>query len=66
MTVTLLLVFGAVAQERHIATPRKPPDQPERELLTVVLDRRIASIDNPGRLELGPILTCELGPGDAA
>jgi hypothetical protein len=66
MAVTLLLVFCAVAQERDIAAPRKLTDQPERELLTVVLDRRIASIDNPGRLELGAIPACELSPGDAA
>jgi hypothetical protein len=66
MAVTLLLVFCAVAQERDIAALRKPPDQPERELLTVVLDRRIASIHDPRRLELGAIPACEFDPGDPA
>jgi hypothetical protein len=39
MPMTLLLILGAAAHERHVALAVQFPDQSERERLPVVLDR---------------------------
>src|SRR6266516_4401268 len=60
------LVFRAVAHECHAANPREPFDEPERELLTVILDRAVPRINGAVHEQLAAVLPDKLRPGDAA
>ena len=43
--MTLCLIFGAVAQERHATRGSELLEEAQRELLTVVLDGSAALVD---------------------
>jgi len=45
--VTVLFVFGAVAQQRHRLGFRKMLQEPQSEFLAVILDSLIVEIDRP-------------------
>src|SRR5262245_49048869 len=66
MAMTLLLVLGAVAEQRHVAAPCQLLDQPQRELLAVVLDGGVVAIDCAVGAKLASIPPDELRPGHLA
>src|SRR4051794_14219478 len=48
-TMAMLLVRGAVAQQRHVLLRRQVLDQPQRELLPGIPDERILFFCRPGK-----------------
>jgi hypothetical protein len=64
--VALRLVFGAVAHQGDPIPARKPLDQTERELLTVILDRAAPRINGSVHEQFPSIFPKESGPRDAA
>jgi len=55
-------VLSAVAEQRHVAPAPKGLEEPQRELLTVVLDPLVASVDTARLLKFSAIATGELAP----
>jgi hypothetical protein len=62
MSVTLCLIFSAVAHERYMTRTGQRLEQAQCELLTMVLDAATARIDRPIQEELRPVATREPGP----
>src|SRR5262245_11282260 len=62
MTVTVLLIFGAVAHQGDVILAREVLDQSQRELLAVVLDRPAARVDRAVHEQLSEVLARELRP----
>src|SRR5688572_6900937 len=64
MPVAVLLALGAVAHERHVAPARQLPDEPQRELLAVVLDRPALPVDRSVEKQFLPVASPERRPGN--
>jgi hypothetical protein len=62
--MTLPLVLRTMAHDRDAASPGKPLDESERELLAVILYRPAARIDWAVHEQFVPVLAKELGPGN--
>jgi hypothetical protein len=64
--MALPLVLCAMAHERDTATPGEPFDEPERELLAVILDCAASRINRAVHEQFAAVLPDKLWPGDAA
>jgi hypothetical protein len=62
--VTLLLILGAVAHQRHLASSRELLHQAQRKLLAMVLNGSAALVDRAIKEKLPSILPRELRPRD--
>ena len=63
--MTLVLSFGAVAQQCDMPPAREPLDQAQRERLPVILDAAAARIDRPIHEQFGAVTASEFGPRHA-
>jgi hypothetical protein len=59
-------VFGAVTHQRHGLSPAQLLDQPERELLPVILDGPAPRVNGTVHEQLAAVLLTKLSPGDTA
>ena len=66
VSVTVLLVFGALTHQRDVPAMCEPLDEPQRELLPVILDGPTARIDRPIHEQFGSVAGRELRPRDSA
>jgi hypothetical protein len=64
--MTLLLLFTAVAHQRHVPRLREPLDQAKSELLSVILDGPAASIHRAVHEQFATVLSKKCRPGDLA
>ena len=60
--MTLPLILGAVAHQRHPTASRQLLNQPKRELLAVVLNCSVALVDRTIEEKLRSIVPCKLRP----
>ena len=62
--VAMLLVFGAMAQQRHSLVLRKMLQEAQSEFLAVILDSLVAAIDRAVLAQFLAISVAEFGPRD--
>jgi hypothetical protein len=62
--VTMRLVFGAMAQQRHRLILGKMLQEPQSEFLAVIFDYLVAEIDRPVFAQFLAISAAEFGPRD--
>src|SRR5438067_12836687 len=66
MPVTMRLVFGAMAEQRHGLSLGQMLQEPQREFLPVILDAFVAAINRPAFPQFAAITAAEFRPGDLA
>ena len=66
MPMTMRLVFGAMAEQRHGLIFDQTLKEPQREFLSVILDALVAAINRPAFPQFAAITAAELGPGNFA
>jgi hypothetical protein len=66
MPVTMALVFGAMAEQRHRLILRKMLQEPQSEFLTVIFDSVVAAIDRAALAQFLTIASAEYLPRDLA
>ena len=62
VSVTVLLILGALTHQRDVPATCKPLDESQRELLPVILDGQAARIDRPIHEQFGSVASSELRP----
>ena len=64
VTVTVQLILVAMAHHGYRAPRGEFLEQAQRELLAVILDRRVAGVNRPTLEKLFPVFSAELTPPD--